>query len=71
MATARRRKLIETSTAALCVGIWLALSVAVVLESFRYPALTMGVWLFVIGMAALAVAPLATTPLAVEWNRHR
>lgn len=71
MATARRKELLETSTAALCAGIWLALSVAVVLESFRYPALTMGVWLFVIGMAALAVAPLATTPLAVEWNRHR
>jgi hypothetical protein len=43
----------------------------VLLEWSRHPVEQFPVYLFVIGLMAAAVAPLATAPLALTWNRNR
>jgi hypothetical protein len=68
---ARRRALIGTpeTTAAICV--WFALSAIVIFNWVTQSALPIPAYAFILGIVALAVAPLATAPLALSWNRHR
>jgi hypothetical protein len=68
---ARRRSLIGSPTVYAAVGIWIAASALVV--SLRWSALAapLSVYVFVIGVLALAAFPLAGAPLALAWNRNR
>jgi hypothetical protein len=68
---ARRRHLIDSARLCLGPGLWLllCLSVGWVWLSRDEPGLSTIV--LVMGLLALAVAPLATAPLALAWNRHR
>jgi hypothetical protein len=68
---AKRRGLIGWPTLYAATTIWLALGAASLsseqLSVLRAPAFG----LFVLGILALAVAPAATAPLALAWNRNR
>lgn len=68
---ARRRALISTpeTTATICV--WIALSAIVIFHWVTQSTLPIPAYAFALGIVALAVAPLATTPLALSWNRNR
>lgn len=73
---ARRRSLIEMSTIYFAAGTWLLLTVLSVsallmLEKTLHPALPWPAYVFGVGLLALAVAPFATAPLALAWNRSR
>jgi hypothetical protein len=70
-AAAKRRALIglPTLSAGLCA--WLALAAVVALGSTRQPASPALVSVWLIGISALVVAPLASAPLALAWNRTR
>lgn len=71
-AEARRRRLVATTTIGVAAASWLA---ATTVSLFQLP-LTSGLrpwlaWLLLSALFALVVAPLAATPLAIAWNRHR
>ena len=68
---AHRRLLIGSTTVYLGSSVWVMLSALVVLARVLDFVGSTAVFVFVIGLAALAVAPLATAPLAVMWNRNR
>jgi hypothetical protein len=68
---ARRRGLIDWPTVYAALGIWLALSSVVAMERLMHPADPLLLYVFAVGMAALAVFPLAAAPLALSWNRNR
>lgn len=57
----------------IAIGLWLALSALVPLEWewIRTRAEPVSTSLFVIGLLGLTIAPVATVPLAVAWNRTR
>lgn len=67
---ARRRRLIGWPTVGLAACVWFALAVLTLLggtlTSVDAPTLAL-----LMGVAALSVAPAATTPLALAWNRTR
>jgi hypothetical protein len=66
---ARRRALVEASTAWTALAVWAALVVVLVLPS-AIPA-PPAAYIMLVGILALAVTPFATAPLALAWNRHR
>ena len=70
-AKALRRSLIGGPIVWAAVSIWIALSAAVLFEWVRHSVEPFSVYLFVVGLMAAAVAPLATAPLALTWNRNR
>jgi drug/metabolite transporter (DMT)-like permease len=70
-AAARRKALVGAATAGLAAALWIALCTLVVLEWHRHPERPLSSYVLVVGLLALAVAPLAAAPLAVAWNRHR
>ncbi len=68
---AHRRSLIGLPVTYLAASVWVVISAIVVLDWFWHSTRPIPSYLFVIGLAALTVAPLATAPLALTWNRHR
>ena len=68
---AHRRSLIGSPMVCAASAAWLVLSALVGLAGVLRPGGPISVFVFVIGLAALAVAPFATAPLAVAWNRNR
>jgi len=52
-------------------GIWLALSSLVMLEAVLHRERPFPLYVLIVGLVALAVAPLAAAPLALAWNRNR
>ena len=70
-AKALRRSLIGGPVVCIAVSVWIALSAVVMLEWVRHPVEQFPVYLFAIGLMAAAVAPFATAPLALTWNRNR
>ncbi|MDB5342849.1 MAG: hypothetical protein JWP89_1226 [Schlesneria sp.] len=67
---ARRNSLISQSLMILGASIWVALSAVIIAESFR-SLIPPSAVVLMIGVASLAISPLAAAPLAVTWNRHR
>jgi hypothetical protein len=68
--TARRRNLISL-TPCLVSGLWFVLWISV---GFMWPKRSdpeLSSIVLAMGLLALPVAPLATAPLALAWNRHR
>ncbi|MEK6257996.1 MAG: hypothetical protein AABP62_05185 [Planctomycetota bacterium] len=70
-AAALRRSLVGGPVVCAAASVWIALSAVVMLEWVRHPVEQFPVYLFTIGLMAAAVAPLATAPLALTWNRNR
>ncbi len=68
---ARRRGLINAPTAWASLGAWATLAGLTVLVLRPTPATHYGTYVALVGLLALAVAPLAAAPLALAWNRHR
>jgi len=68
---ARRRYLIASTTICLGLGLWLLLCCSVGLTWLPRDDLGPSTIVLVMGLLALPVAPLATAPLALAWNRHR
>jgi hypothetical protein len=74
-AIASRRRLIQIHSMSAAATIWLAATLLVAMFVDRIvPNESMQrllAFLFIAAAAALVVAPVATVPLAVSWNRHR
>ena len=68
---ARRMQLIQTRTAVLAWGGWFLLSVLIALEWMLTRTRPWPFHVFEIGLVALAIAPFASIPLAIGWNRNR
>jgi len=72
---AYRKQLIGKGLVLLPAGLWLILVVcaASLYVRFHVPLepVSVSLLLFLIGLMALSVAPLALAPLALSWNRHR
>jgi hypothetical protein len=68
---ARRRSLIGWPTLYVAATVWAALCTLIAVVWFPRSVQGLAVSLCVAGLFALAVAPLATAPLAVAWNRTR
>jgi hypothetical protein len=68
---ARKQRLIGPPTLLFSLGTWVILSSVVITEWLRQPVERLPVYLFVVGLAALSVVPLAAAPLALSWNRTR
>ena len=68
---ARRHRLIANSTVAVCLSVWIGLVLIIACEKVWHPLEPLANSLFAIGLAALAVVPFATAPLAVCRNRNR
>lgn len=66
-----RRSLIGSTTLVLALSAWLLLGILVGLEWMLHPTVPILRYVFVVGLSALVVAPLATAPLALAWNRNR
>lgn len=69
--TARRRSLIGTPTVLTAAIAWTLASAAVALGLVSARADALVASLYVAGVAAIAISPLATAPLALAWNRNR
>jgi hypothetical protein len=67
---ARRRGLIGWPTVYVAASVWIGLAAVVVL-AWTENVLGMPEVLLLLAPAALSVAPLATAPLALAWNRNR
>ena len=70
-AFARRRTLVGWPTLGASLAAWIALCVAAALVWTPATLERLTIYLLLIGGFALAVAPLATAPLALAWNRTR
>jgi hypothetical protein len=68
---AHRRLLIGWPTIYVAGSIWVVLTAILALAWTRSLPMPISAMLLLVGLAALAVAPLATTPLALAWNRNR
>jgi hypothetical protein len=68
---ARRRRLLDFSTAWAALGTWTVLVIWVVLTLPPAVDLSTAGYILLVGVVALAVMPLAAAPLALTWNRHR
>lgn len=68
---ARRRGLIGSPTVAGALSVWGVLSGLISLDWVRHPARPLPLGVLAVCAAALVVAPLATAPLALAWNRNR
>ena len=68
---ARRRYLIATRTLCLGLGLWILLCISIGSAWLPRDDPGLSTIVLVMGLLALSVAPLATAPLALAWNRHR
>ena len=68
---ARRRVMIRSQTVSIAAVGWVIFAGLAAVDLLLYRDLGIPSALFVAGIGALAVAPLALTPLALAWNRHR
>jgi hypothetical protein len=68
---ARRRALIGWPTVYVAGTLWAALSALVAVADVLQARQGLPIYLSLVGICALAVAPLATAPLALAWNRSR
>ena len=68
---ARRRYLIASKTLCLGLGVWLMLCISVGFMLFPGKGPELSSIVLAMGLLMLPVAPLATAPLALAWNRHR
>lgn len=71
MLAARRRAMIGWSTAYFAASIWAALSAMAAVVDVWHLSQRPAFYMFLVGVCALALAPLATAPLALAWNRNR
>jgi hypothetical protein len=71
LGAARRRGLVDPSTAWAALSAWAALVVGGAILFPHGDAIPATAYLLAAGVLALAVAPLAAAPLALAWNRHR
>jgi hypothetical protein len=69
--TARRRHLIGSRKPFLGLGLWLMLCFSIGWAWIPRDAPHPAFMVLAMGLFALTVAPLATAPLALAWNRHR
>jgi hypothetical protein len=66
-----RRSLVNSRVALAAIGFWAAATLALAIEwPFSGQPTVIG-YFFLAGVLAVAVAPLATAPLALHFNRHR
>jgi|GEM_PF-3798988 hypothetical protein len=70
-ATARQRGLITTLPVVACLSVWFGLAAVIIFEKLRHPTESTAIYLFMIALASLVVAPFAAAPLAVSHNRTR
>jgi hypothetical protein len=70
-AVARRRKMVGWPTLYVAASVWAALCTLVALVWLPDSADRIALFVCIAGLLALAVAPLATAPLALAWNRTR
>jgi hypothetical protein len=68
---ARRRKLIQGPTLWAAAIVWITATVGLALKWPDYATPHWVGYLLIAAAAALAVAPVASVPLALSWNRHR
>ena len=68
---ARRQSLIGLPTVYAALSVWTVLSGLIALDWMRHPARPLLLGVFGVLLATLVVAPLATAPLALAWNRNR
>lgn len=69
---ARSKQCVATRTPWLALTVWCVLAVAQLGPVRQYLGLQNGAaQAFILGLFALALAPFATVPLAISWNRHR
>ena len=68
---ARRRGLIGSPTVARALSVWGVLSGLIALDWTLHPARPLMLGVLAVCAASLVVAPLATAPLALAWNRNR
>jgi hypothetical protein len=71
LVVAMRRALIHRLMLYAACGAWAALCAALIFERAINAAVPEHVVALVMGLGALSVAPLATAPLALVWNRNR
>jgi hypothetical protein len=69
--TARRQDFIASRTLCLGLGLWLMLCICMGFMWLRRSQPELSSIVLVMGLLAMPVAPLATAPLALAWNRHR
>lgn len=68
---ARHREMIRPQTVVLVAGFWALATTLVAIELLLHHERSFPHLMLLAGLAALTVAPLALTPLALAWNRHR
>lgn len=68
---ARRRALIGWPTVYVAATLWAALCALVAIADMLHATHRLPIYALLVGICALAVAPLATAPLALSWNRTR
>jgi hypothetical protein len=68
---ARRRQLIAAPTAWVSLAIVVLLLTCAALLFPDHPPLPAPSYALIIGLLTLTVVPIAASPLAVAWNRHR
>jgi hypothetical protein len=68
---ARRRGLVAAPAAWAALAVWAAVVIVAMLALPPEVKLPPTSYILLVGLAALAVAPLAAAPLALAWNRHR
>jgi hypothetical protein len=68
---AYRRRLIQRGTVWAAALVWMALVAGLCLKWPQIANLYWPVYLLIAAAASLVVAPIATVPLAISWNRHR
>ncbi|MBM4074718.1 MAG: hypothetical protein FJ267_03650 [Planctomycetes bacterium] len=69
---ARKREFVSTTAIGTSLGIWLLLVSSVAIFHWTYnPDIPAYMSAAVLSLITAAVAPIATAPLALSWNRHR
>ncbi|HEV3344273.1 MAG TPA: hypothetical protein VG125_28110, partial [Pirellulales bacterium] len=71
MVASHRRALIGWPTVYVAASFWAALSALIAVADVVHASHRIPLYLLLVGISALAVAPLATAPLALAWNRTR
>jgi len=71
MLAAWRSSLIGARAITMLAATWVLLVASIVFVWQQQPSVHLAVYVFVTGLAALSVAPVAAAPLAISFNRHR
>jgi hypothetical protein len=66
-----RRRHIDAAAMYVAASAWVAMIALVAVAAAQHPDASVAGGIFFAGLAALVVAPFATFPLAIAWNRHR